>query len=299
MSLDRTVLTLATAALLGLVVGAHRPQERLSGVIPELMWIRKVEWPPRFDVVVAGASRVLEGVSPEEMATVIPGVRVANFGFGHTGLDARYLAAARRLLAPDARDPALVLSIHPVGLSVHSSMAEYSDFHKWSQEAPLKRRVAALLAPMQHFFRPIGTRRMREAWAGRDEQGHRIITESGWINAAPIPEDPGNALRFYPLLLHDNPVSEQMIQDVMDATRGWRAEGIRVFGFRPPITPELAALELEWTGFDYPGFIRGFREAGGSWLDFDHSRYHSYDGSHMREDSARLFSRELAHRLAP
>jgi hypothetical protein len=59
----------------------------------------------------------------------------------------------------------------------------------------------------------------------------------------------------------------------------------------------MVALEAERSDFDEPAFAEAFERAGGAWLRFSGS-YHSYDGSHLREDAARALSRDVATVIA-
>ena len=295
--LDRTLLTLALTAVLACGAAWLRPYSHVSGMIPTRFWLQKMRLRQDSDVVVAGASRVLEGISPEEMTAALPGRRIANFGFGHTGFDAPFLAAIRARLDPATSDPVIALSIQPLGFTRHSTDPVYSEFHKWYTSSRRQLLADDWLAWVQHQFRPMGSKAIRDAWRGRREQGSRVFRQDGWVAAAPIPETPNRAAEIFPELFRENPLAPAMIDRLLEEVGGWRSQGIRVFGFRPPIPPWLDELEWKLSGFAYPDFIRRFEAAGGVWLAPERQGYHCYDGAHLAEESARRYSRTLAEAL--
>jgi len=76
--------------------------------------------------------------------------------------------------------------------------------------------------------------------------------------------------------------------------RRCRAEGVRVYGFRPPTFQGMIDLENAAGGYDEAKIRQIFIQAGGLWLDVDQRKYPTYDGSHLRYDGARAFSCDLA-----
>jgi hypothetical protein len=302
MALDRTVLTLAVTAALAAGIATRRPADGLTGMAPEALWISKYEWPAAYDVVIAGDSRVAEGVAPGRVeagleASGRPGVRVANFGFGHTGFDAGYLAATRSKLAPDARDPTIVLGVTPLSLTVHARLAGYSDWHRIDAMLPHQRWAEARLAPFTHPFRPIGTRRLRDAWKGREEESLRVFHADGWMASAPKPEEPRSAADSYPRFFDANPVDPAMVAALRASVVAWRAEGIRVVLLRVPIPAWMRELEEGLSGLDYATFAADLQVAGAEVLRLPDG-YHSYDGAHLRMDAAETFSFDMGRALA-
>jgi hypothetical protein len=55
----------------------------------------------------------------------------------------------------------------------------------------------------------------------------------------------------------------------------------------------------ERSGFDEKTFVVRFEAAGGIWLNLDQTAYHTYDGSHLREDAAVELSGDVARLMRP
>lgn len=302
MTLDRTATTLALAAGLAALLATQRPSDGLTGMAPEALWVAKYSWPASFDVVIAGDSRVVEGVAPGQVVRGLaeaghPGVRVANFGFGHTGFDAGYLRATRSKLAPDARAPTIVLGISPLSLTEHARMGRYSDWHRIDAMLPHQRWAEGWLAPWTHLVRPMGTRRLRDALKGRLEASLRVFHPDGWMASAPNPEQPRSAADSYPGFFAGNPIDPAMVAAVRASVAAWRAEGIRVVLVRMPIPPWMREFEERLSGFDYDAFAASLEADGVEVLRLE-GEYHSYDGAHLRMDAAEAFSFDLGKALA-
>lgn len=302
MPLDRTVLTLAVTAGLAFLIASQRPADGLGGVAPEALWVTKYSWPAAFDVVIAGDSRVAEGVAPVQVERGLSdagraNTRVANFGFGHTGFDGRYLDATRAKLAPEAKRPTIVLGVSPLSLTRHARMAEYSDWHRIDAMLPHQRWAAARLSPWTSPFRPIGTRRLRDAWKGRREESTRIFHPDGWMASRPLPEQPRSAEDSYRRFFDHNPVELLMTESIRQRLELWTRGGIRVVIVRIPVPAWMATLEERLSGFDYDAFLQELAAAGAEVLTFP-GTYHSYDGAHLRADAAEEFSYDLGRALA-
>ena len=58
------------------------------------------------------------------------------------------------------------------------------------------------------------------------------------------------------------PVSAELAAVFVASTRELVDAGVRVFGFRPPVSAHLERFENELFEFDLPAFVRAFEEAG-------------------------------------
>lgn len=92
------VCVLCTAA--GAVLQATR---HTSGIAEDTFLDRKLSWRAAFDTLLAGDSRMEEGVSPAEVQACMPGRRVGNLAFRGAGWEVRYLDAIDRALDPASR----------------------------------------------------------------------------------------------------------------------------------------------------------------------------------------------------
>ncbi len=93
---------------------------------------------------------------------------------------------------------------------------------------------------------------------------------------------------------HDNRVRPVIVDNLLRHVRRWRAKGIRVYGFSPPIAQPILEVEQTCSGFDAAAFMEAFERVGGLWMPAGGTGYVTYDGSHLGRDEARRFSRTLA-----
>lgn len=258
-------------------------------------WIRKVNWGPDFDAVVAGDSRVNRGVSPAAMQTTLPGKKIANFAFSGAGLTGEYLAASARLLAPTAIPPVIVLGITPRSLTPVA--AENHDYRAWAKTRAIERWGLAQLSdvlffltpenPVLLFGRPI-------AGAPRYQQNPH---ETGWLPVNRIPRDPDASLDEYVSLFAKTQVSDQVVRELVSAVGGWHERGISVFAFRPPTSRWMIELEDTRSGFQQNAVRDALERVGAKWLEVGGDAYHTVDGNHLTPDSAIEFSADLGAML--
>ena len=121
--------------------------------------------------------------------------------------------------------------------------------------------------------------------------------DDGWVASWIIPDNPDKALKSYRDNFSKTKVSSELVQELLKQTQHWVQHGIYVFAFCPPTTEKMDQLEKQLSGFDENIFAKQFRDVGGVWFLFDRNGYHSYDGSHLRKDSAIKFSKDLAMQI--
>lgn len=301
MKIDRTLLALLLAAPL-CVIG--------NWVIPESpdpldrdrtdearFYMVKTVGGQRCDVVVLGDSRSLRDVSPQELSKSLSGQRILNFAYNAGGLNPEIYAAASAHLAADARAPMVLLGVTPLSLmSVKGGNAQYREvLHKPRDERWLLLNFPELTRWMQpvapaEFVRPL-------LGFAPHSYYHQEFHDDGWIGSLKEPENPDEAIGVYTAQLTGQSLDASLVQELLSQTRAWTQAGVRVVAFRPPTTDALEALENRLLSFDEAKLAGQFTEAGGYWLDFPNDPYRTYDGSHMRHDSAIAFSRDLGAAL--
>lgn len=300
---ERALIALLLSAGIIIALGMARYDwvERV-GVAPEAFWTMKVGWRGEADIVVAGDSRILCAVSPAAMAEVLPGRRILNYAFLGTGCEPTYLSAARSVLSPDSDRPTIVLGVSPRSLTKGATQQKW--FAPVYDQHVLKRRLSRHTGDIMYFFRAmtyaelLTTLGAAEGKAGRCFQDFR---PDGWEATIIEPAHRG-ALEEYRTKFdpdQEGPVDQDVIDGLLEIVRRWRADGIAVYGFRPPSCLEMVAMENAISGFDEASFVRQFEAAGGVWVDVDQGAYSSYDGSHLDLNSAPQFSKDLAHLIAP
>jgi hypothetical protein len=279
---------LASALIFGVVpFREHRTEaERLE------FFCNKFKWGPEFDIVLAGDSRVLNGLSPAAMAPGLPGLRIANFAFGARGLEPRYLEAAARLLRADSRTRTIVVGISPRALT--KAAVTNGEFEALSRLKGVKLLEAIYAEKVADHFSPLDIQQLSGA------QRIRLLRSwlpDGWMSADMAPRLPTMQIKSYRTFFARSPVAPEIVDAVIATVAGWTARGIRVVGARLPSTPAMRALEDEVSGFDADTFEARLERAGGTWMDFPEGSWESFDGSHLTPASARVLSLELARRL--
>ncbi|MBI2945382.1 MAG: hypothetical protein HYY25_14405 [Candidatus Wallbacteria bacterium] len=319
MTLNRTQLTLLWAAVAVVVAGYARPVQSVAGVPVERFFYMKMLWHHEFDVVVAGDSRPLLGVSPAAMREALPGRRIANFGFRLAGYSRQYVERAESLLDPASPGRVLVLGVDPHALTTNAARdidtpSTWMSLHPWrpghfnvdldneflwlSAQHPAEIRLAVALSPIHSFFGRLTSLDLNQLFYTKERRPMLIAHEDGWFESRMGKWDQKNVLRYIPPMYKGNPVSPHVIQKLMEMVRGIRDRGVAVYGFEPPTSDEVGRLENLHSKFEEKAFATAFEAAGATWLPFRDADFETWDGHHLSQESALRFSRALAERIA-
>lgn len=300
----RATQTVVLAGVMLLAMGLLRDHEEF-GLPPDLFWRMKVDWNGCADIVLAGDSRVYRAVSPEAISAGLGNCRVLNYGFSANGYCSEYLAGLERVLDPQSQRRTLVLGISPHSLTPNA-IKENGYLHTLRRQrqeaAPATEALLAGYCPgVLHFFKPMSfSEALRTALGIGHHKKMRYISHyrlDGWVPGRQIPETGGQAIKRYAGIFEKNRICPDDIDGLLAAVKGWTARGIKVYAFRPPSSAEMVELENACSGLDEAKFVRDFQAAGGQWIAVDQARYHSYDGSHLRDDAAEQFSHDLARQI--
>lgn len=264
----------------------------VSGVSPVRFWCDKYALPPQFDMVLAGCSRVYRGLSPQAMRQVLPEYRIANYAFASVGYSQRYLDAVAHLLAPGSPRRTIVLGIQPVNLMRKHALS--NGFTATADTSAADRWLVRHCTRLAGFIAPYDATDLREIVKGSHAKYYEVYWPDGWVASHKVPENPTEALPVYREIYDDAQASTEVTDLVLRTVRSWRADGIAVIGVRVPTSQAMRDLEQQVSSFDEPSFARRFRAAGGIYLSLPLNKYHSYDGSHLRDDAAVVFSRDVA-----
>ncbi|RMG70541.1 MAG: hypothetical protein D6722_08565 [Bacteroidetes bacterium] len=253
----------------------------------------------QYDLLVLGDSRVYRGVSPADMSQALPGWRSFNLGYSSAGFGPlMYEEAARRLDPEGAR--VLVLGITPWSLTESAA-----------QNAHLQQELARPLSErwqrryVNYYLQDLAPTRPEALWQALRgttpapaEYYYQTFDEAGgWMPSRLEPPQPRKALGPYRAEFRQEQVSPARVEALLDQVQTWVAEGVSVYAFRPPTSPDMTALEDELSGLDMSALGRDIEAAGGIWLDIP-GEYPSYDGSHLPDSAARRFSRALGAAIA-
>lgn len=289
----RLLAPLVLAGLLVLWTGFYRPRDE-TGVPLEQFWRMKMDWQHCADCVLAGDSRVLISVPPASVATGLPHLRVLNAGYSGAAYTPAYITRLTRILDPHSPDRSLVLGITPRSFTRFA--ARFGDFDRRVGRSDLR----WIEAEMRWNFERIQLKDLlSDVLPTRPiVRDFRHYCRDGWA-AMFVENAPGlGALDHYQELFSSEDVLPEWIDALMAAVQQWTADGIRVYGFRPPCAPEMLALETRLSTFSEDDFIRRFEEAGGIWIYVEQTAYPTFDGSHMPWPTALEFGRDLGRALA-
>lgn len=268
-----------------------------SGAVGERFWVLKTHAKTRFDMVLMGDSRVYRGLSPEAMTSILSGYRILNFGYSGGGLNTVMFKAAERRLDPKSDLKSIVLGVTPLALTPYAGKNEHylQELNRPSDYIFLRLYWLSLV----HLLESIDFRDISEDIFGNHAtrmQGgyYQEFHDDGWIASWSIPEDPYRTLPSFRDIFSQTPVNQKYIQELVEQTRLWKAQGIKVYAFRMPSSQAMVELEDQMSGFIESDFIEQFTSAGGIWFSIPQEPYHSFDGSHLTKQAAQQLSVDLA-----
>jgi hypothetical protein len=287
-------LSLLTFAVIwGFSLWARGPL-RIETVSERAFYAQKLSWWHRFDLVIAGDSRVARALSPHRMESILPEYRIANLGFNANSLVYEpYLRYVDDTLAARRSTRVVVIGVDPYELTPRST--QHNGFIEYAG-APVprdrRRNETDWEQKLRELLSPIPVRRITVPGETLEH-----FDDRGFIATQRYPIDELARVPRYRVKFDGNQVDPERFEVLFAAVEAWTARGVRVFGFEPPISTELAGLEQELSGFERDAFIEEFTRRGGIWLDDLGADYQTYDGEHLLLTSAARFSDELARRL--
>jgi len=293
---DRTLRVLLISTLLILIMGSLRP-DKPAGLYPDQYWALKTLWHHCANMVVAGDSRVVQGVSPSEMKKILPRHQILNYGFYGVCYSQDYLKAIEKVLNAESPQKTIILGISPHAIT--GSPEKMDGFRQAFEQAGTNKFLDIHLAGLVFFFEPMSFRDALYGLFPQLKKSH-TFTEffaDGWVGCLVEPESKKHELRRYQKIFQQEQVSPQIQENVLHFVSRWTAAGIRVYGFRPPSCTEMLILENELSGFNEDIFTQAFEAAGGIWLEINQLAYRTFDGSHLRRDAAQQLSVDLAQKI--
>ena len=269
----------------------------ISGIYPEEYWARKASWHNCADVVLAGDSKVIDGLCPSEMGKYLHGYKILNYGFGGASFSKAYLEKVESILNQDSDKKIIVTGISPHSLTKRKvdsenflgiiSMSKSDIFFRFH------------FAKYLHYLEPLKFRHaIEQIRTSREEiENKGSYYPDGWISGDKIPGSIKKMLKKYDGYYNERVVDPCNIDNISRYVEKWVKQGIHVYGFLPPSCKEMYELELRRSGINEPELIQKFKQAGGIWIDVDQSGYVSFDGTHLQRDSALELSRFVAKKI--
>jgi hypothetical protein len=291
---NRVVLALVIGATLIGLIGLLRPDAMRTASREKWFWTWKTHSGKKYDIVFAGDSRTYRGISPESMADSLRGLRILNFGYSSGSLSPFMLTEAEKRLDAGGKR-IIVLGITASSLTPRAARDEQYRQEKNRTTSEILENI--YLAPFMTYFDPTTPIRFLEEIGSRKARSREAFYESGWIAAWKEPPGPPEALGVFANLFTDNRVSPALVEHVLLQTEKWTREGMRIYAFRPPTSPDMADMESRLSGFDEETFRQRFGRFGGVWIDVTKPGYHSYDHSHLDRESAQALSRVIAEAI--
>ncbi len=294
--IDRTARTLLLAVLLMAIMGSSRPVKS-HGLYFSEYWAIKGSWNKCADMVLAGDSRTLAGLSPHEMNKYFPGARIYNYGFGAAWFSSEYMDKVESLLDPNSKNKMIIMGISPHSLTKRDP--DTGDFFGIYSLSNRDRFISIHLAALINFFDPLS---FKDALKGifpslAENHTERTMHADGWIAAHREPASIKHAVKQYAEFYKQRLVDPCNVANVYRHVRKWSNSGIRVYGFIPPTCKEMYELEIAKSGLDKERFIKGFEASGGAWIETDPAAYPSFDGSHLQDDSAIQLTNDLCKQI--
>lgn len=264
------------------------------GVRESLFWYSKMYTATRFDIAVAGDSRVLQGINPASMNESLGlSKKIVNLGFRSASFAPEYVDYARSLLRNDS--PNVLLLGITANAFTPRSMTDNGFIEQKKLGAKRPYDIPNWCVELERKFQRFALRELLSLARGRAKEGsYETFHDNGWLEADQIPRNPEGAFALYRRRFDGNKVELAAVAALIEKVQALVEAGVAVFAFEPPVPDEMKAIEDEHSGFDRASFTEQFRKAGGVWIEVDRSRYVTVDGSHLAPESAQLLSKDLA-----
>lgn len=248
------------------------------------MWAAKATTHKDLDFVVIGDSRVYRGFNPEvvQQKTQLKGI---NLGFSSAGFSTPLFDLAEKHLK--SAGPRIIV----IGLTPHSltdEAAANKHLMEWVKKPFSERQTILLLEPFIIFA-------SSEVLSldNTDPNYIQNYTRSGFVASDYKTRNQAEALKSYRETFTKYGLSKNVIETLKGQIAKWKAEGIQVYFYIPPVAEELHKLEDELTGFYSSEIPASLVQAGAEQIPLSNN-WISYDGSHLIAEHANRLSTEVA-----
>lgn len=289
-------VTLIIASVLVGALSLVMPKDK-EKYIGDRFWAQKTFAPEDYDMVIMGDSRVYRGVSPETMETQLPGLKILNFAYSNGGLNPEMFEMAEKKISKKSQVKLIVLGVSPNCLTGYTQTNEQFRQEKNRPREELFERL--YLNGMLYYFSATTPEAIRDQLK-KKPTGSYYLNEyraNGYVASEKFPTDTLEAIPSYISDFTNYKVDEHYVGDLIKQVKTWNNQGIKVVGFRTPVSAPLRALEDTMGLFNEAVLSARFTEAGGHWIDFNPNLYKTYDGSHLNRISAVKLSEDLAKEI--
>lgn len=285
------------AALLALLFYFLRDEMDTEEIKKHRHWIAKTRSSETYPIVFGGDSRVFRGLSPADFSEEFYGIESFNYAYWANGYGKGYLMGIEEKLDSTADFRLILLGLTPHSLTPKT--AKSAHYH-WEKSRSKEHVLQSLyLSKVQEVFAPYGALELVDKLTGKSKPNNYRITyhSNGWVESYWMVPDTSHSARFYKDLFTDDPVSQEVIDGLMEFVSRWTSEGIYVVAYRPPTSHTIRGYEHELGGFVESDFVEQFQNAGGFWIPVSPDDYQTFDGSHLEHQSAKRLSTDLAREI--
>ena len=291
----KVILTLLSAFAVCFIIGMSSSKTD-NEELKKQMFARKIHSNKKYELVVAGDSRVYRGISTGIIGKEL-NMSSLNLGFFSAGFDKTMFDLIDKRLK-DEQGNIVILGISPFSLTDqgiengHINLIESLKIEEVLEYLYLSQIKNLFVAtdPIMLYENIILKK------PSTDNYVQEVQVGEGWIKSDYLKPNKYRALKYYKRTMTNTKISKKTIESLYNKVRQWTSRGIKVYAYVPPSTANIEELERQHTIFDDHGIAKGFLEAGGKWIALkDH--YTSYDGSHLDSKSAINLSYEIANAI--
>lgn len=272
--------------------GLILPNLPSSPMMKDAFWSKKVLNKDKYDIVIAGDSRVYRGINPYFFDSVFYGKRSYNFGFSSAGMSEDYILKSANMLKSDGAG-ILILGISPN--SFLPSSIKNKHYYSLISHNRKDLLIKLDLYPYLHFFDRRTISDFYKFWK-REAYFESFNMESGYVSSDKLPVTPIAAVNAYKKQFqNEQPVS---LKTFFKCIIGLREKGINVILVRIPIGLEMKQLEDETCSEFLDELENTCKLNGLLYYDYSAFRYQTYDGSHLSSESSGNFTRFFCTHIA-
>lgn len=288
----KVILTILVAMITCFIVGAFFSEPDNEELLKQ-MFIYKVHANKKYDLVVAGDSRVYRGISTDVIGNELNKTSI-NLGFSSGGFNKTMFDLIDKKLNKKNGN-VIVLGVSPFSLTDQAiENGHINRVKKLKNEEIIE---SLYLKMILNIFVPSDPITIWNNIFKKDQPTNNYVQKvnikEGWVKSDNITPHPYYALPSYNHTFTNTKISQQTIDNLYNQIHQWTNMGYLVFGFVPPSSYNIEELERQYSVFNDNDFAQGFLEAGGKWISFD-ELYTSFDGSHLNSKSAIKVSNEIA-----
>lgn len=251
-------------------------------------WIKKTFVTSKFDILVAGDSRVYRGVSPKAINSKLnrPS-KIYNLGYSSAGFSEEYFEFVTSKFRKNRESKILILGVTPHSLTKEAFKNEH--LHQFLNLSKIEISKSLHLTKLNSFFSAIDISvLLKELSYPGNIEDHYIqnYTKYGWIISDQKRRDNTEALKSYRKTFSKYKVTPKEVDSFLKNISTCINQGFTVIVFRPPTSIKLKVLEDTLSGYQENDIKKRVQKLGAYWLDIDIKKFETYDGSHLTPESS-------------